>query len=56
MEIPHPILVIARVSANMPHTGCRIAIEWPGKVVQAIFRLTNDATEYLPSGLITSLT
>ncbi|GCO37139.1 hypothetical protein ExPCM14_02441 [Escherichia coli] len=34
----------------MPHTGCRIAIEWPGKVVEAILRLTNDAPEYLPVG------
>ena len=48
VEIPHPVLVIARVGANMPHTGCRIAIEWPGKVVEAILRLTNDAPEYLP--------
>ncbi|XNM76340.1 hypothetical protein ACLK19_16735 [Escherichia coli] len=47
---PTSDLVIAVLAPNMPHTGCRIAIEWQGKVVKAILRLTNDAPEYLPIG------
>ncbi len=42
VEIPHALLVIARVGANMPHAGLSTAIKRIVKAIETVLRLHND--------------
>ena len=50
MEIPHPLLVVARICANMPHAGLRAAIKRIIKAIQPIFWLADKRARHLPVG------
>ena len=47
VEIPHALLVIARIRANMPHAGLGAAIERIVEAIKAVLRLHNDRTRHL---------
>lgn len=46
VEIPHALLVIPRIRANMPHAGLGAAIKRIVEAIKAVLRLHNDRTRY----------
>jgi hypothetical protein len=50
VEIPQALQVIARIGANMPHTGLRPAVQRIVKAIETVFWLTTRVRATCPSG------
>ncbi|MNZ79754.1 hypothetical protein D3C78_983650 [compost metagenome] len=50
MEIPHPLLIVARIRTNMPHAGLGTAIQRIIEAIQPVFWLADKRACHLPIG------